>query len=110
MKLQPASKGPFVVYGATIEDKAGRIARFLSYDGLGDDAKANARYFAHAANVLPGCVEAMERFDKAVDAMEAFHKQDSWNRDEEDKLIADCDAARSALKSALDAARGEKQL
>lgn len=91
--IQPASNGPFVVNGAVIDDKTGRIARFLSYDGLGDDARANAAYFAHAANVLPGCVEAMAEAYADIGSVLSDKKMH---------------AALAKLKSALDAARVEK--
>jgi len=107
--IQPASKGPFkYTQFGTIHDDEGRIATFDSYDGTGDDCRANARYFAHAANVLPKCVEAMARFASAFDEIEAYNKSNSFDLELNDKLCAECDAARSTLKAALDAARGER--
>lgn len=94
--IQPASNthAPFEAATINIKDRHGDIVcRFLVYEEDGSDAYANARYFAHAANVLPGCVEAMA---------EAYADIGSVLTDKK------MHAALAKLKAALDAARGER--
>lgn len=94
--IQPASKGPFVQVKASIVD-AEYVTRATFYGGPNGaaDAHANARYFAHAANVLPGCVEAMEM---AVLILMRVVADQSDN--------AQASRALKNVKAAIDAARG----
>jgi len=127
MNLQPASKGPFVVKGYDVYDADGNGIVSFCGECTKEDDRANARYFAHAANVLPGCVEAMAAVEwsghrsfcpdgSGADACPSCHgyKPGSLNEyDMQSKNDFDSDgffghAADCALKAALDAARGER--
>lgn len=92
--IQPASKGPFVADGRYIVNTDGRyITEFDDPGNSVSEDEMNARYFAHAANMLQGCVEAMA---------EAYADIGSVLTDKK------MHAALAKLKAALDAARGEK--
>ena len=96
--IKPASKGPFVASGYDVSDATGEPVTSFCGEGTTDyDDCANARYFAHAANVLPGCVEAMEM---AVLILMRVVADQSDN--------AQASRALTNVKSAITAARGER--
>lgn len=91
--IQPASKGPFVQVKASIVD-AEYVTRATFYGGPNGaaDAHANARYFAHAANVLPKLIEALGHAERGIWAL-TFGAQSELHE---------------MVQAALDAARGER--
>lgn len=97
--IQPASKGPFVANGYYVHDATGRRVTSFCGDGTTDDDDiANARYFAHAANVLPKLERALSAACKFVE--QATEGEPTMNTENASKALALVYAALAAIDAA----------